>query len=68
VPLKAGSSQKVVSSNIKKLRGEGRPRDQAIAIALENARKSVHGLSKLRKRKKMTYSHPKDEVILFMND
>ena len=32
MPLTPGSSQKTVSSNIKKLKGEGRPHKQAIAI------------------------------------
>lgn len=40
MPLKKGSSQKTVSSNIKKLREEGYPRDQSIAISLESAGKS----------------------------
>ena len=40
MPLTPGSSKKVVSSNIKKLKGEGRPHKQAIAIALDKARKN----------------------------
>ena len=37
--LKKGYSQKTVSDNISMLIREGKPRNQAIAIALENARK-----------------------------
>jgi hypothetical protein len=39
MPLKKGSSQKVVSSNIKTEIAAGRPQKQAVAIALNTARK-----------------------------
>lgn len=40
MPLKKGSSKKVVSSNIRELRHSGYPQRQAIAIALSQKRKS----------------------------
>ena len=39
-PLKKGKSQAVVSANISKLRHEGYPPKQAVAISLSTARKS----------------------------
>jgi len=49
MPLAPGNTEKIVSSNIRLLITEGKPREQAIAIALDRAGK------KLKKRK-----HPKE--------
>ena len=47
MPLKSGSSDTAVSSNIKKLKGEDFPHKQAIAIALDKARKKPKAESRV---------------------
>lgn len=49
MPLKRGRSRKAVSHNVSKLRHEGYPRKQAVAIALDKANR---GYRSRKKRKK----------------
>jgi len=51
MPLKRGKSKKTVSKNISKLRGEGVPPKQAIARALDQARRSGAKIPRKRKKK-----------------
>jgi len=52
VPLKRGSSQAIVSENIREMIKSGHPKDQAVAAALSQARKSASGKKKFPKLKK----------------
>lgn len=42
MPLKTGSSEKVISQNIATERNAGKPEDQAVAIAMQKAGKARH--------------------------
>lgn len=46
MPLKSGSSKKVISENIRELRHAGKPKDQAVAIAMDKAGKAKGGKKK----------------------
>jgi len=49
MPLKRGKSRQTISHNIRKMVDEGRPRKQAVAAALDTARRAG-GRAQRRKR------------------
>lgn len=57
MPLKKGKSKQVISQNIEEMIAAGYPQDQAVAAALNTARKS--GASIPRKKKLRSEGHGK---------
>lgn len=50
MPLKKGKSKKVIGENIKEMEASGHPKKQAIAAALETARKAEAHIPKKHKK------------------
>jgi hypothetical protein len=52
MPLAKGKSRKTIGHNIAKMRAEGHPHDQAVAAALDTARRSGAEIPKRKRRMK----------------
>ncbi len=52
MPLKKGSSRKIIGENIKEMERSGHPKKQAIAASLHEARKSGAKIKKKPTKKK----------------
>jgi len=53
MPLKKGTSKKNIAANVKELIESGRPKNQAIAIALSLARGKTDAIQKPKTRSKL---------------
>jgi len=53
MPMKAGKSKKVISENIRNEKKTGKSQDQAVAIAMQNAKKYGQGGLVKRVKKKI---------------
>lgn len=51
MPLKKGTSRNTIGKNIKEMEESGHPRKQAIAVSLNEARKSGAKIPKKKKKK-----------------
>ena len=61
MPLKKGKSDKIVKANIAELIRSGTPRQQAIAIAIAQARGKKDGVQTSKKRRPKKVQRPKLE-------
>jgi hypothetical protein len=57
MPVAKGKSKKTISKNIRELKRSGRPQKQAVAIALDTARKSGAKIPKPKKKATNTKKH-----------
>ena len=61
MPLKKGKSKKNISDNVKELIKSGRPKNQAIAIALSIARGKTNAVQEPKKGSKLQKRVPASE-------